>query len=482
LGESGSKKTIEKFLTTDPKTIKHRQTFFSDLLETDELHHFIGTLAEKIEPIIQLESAKPSLRNKGTNEGLFTSFRELLFFTECIDFILEGKKLFYGKVKASGIYTLFERAAEIADTQWYQNAKLYIEKTCEEIKEIQSLTIGINLDAQMGVLEAGIVSVNPKKFTTNTLLDKMFSKNISDKDYICIAPIAARELKNSGVSMQIVNGHLYAAMSEIIGKSLKKVKQYLYDNLSSNTYFLIDIYDELKFVATCAYYILSMRAAGMPLCIPEISESYVIEGLYNPNLVGNIPAVNIIKNNVAFDDSGKIFILTGANSGGKSVYLRSVGIAQILFQLGLPVPARSASMQICHEIFSLFSSKVKDIHGGRFENECKGFLEFYKETTDKSLVFLDEMFSSTNSLEGTIIATRVLKYFARIGCKCIYTTHMHDLIPEIDKINAEPDIKSHVDGLSAEMVNKTATYKIKRCRESYHGYAEEICKKYGFDF
>ena len=89
-------------------------------------------------------------------------------------------------------------------------------------KKFKAWTVGINLDAQLEVLEAGIVSVNPKKFTTNTLLDKMFAKNISEKDYICIAPIAARELRSSGVSMQIVNGHLYAAMSEIVGKSIKK--------------------------------------------------------------------------------------------------------------------------------------------------------------------------------------------------------------------------------------------------------------------
>lgn len=482
LGEAGTKKTIEKFLTSDPEVIRERQMLFYDLLETEELVEFIGTLAEKIELIIQLESEKPSLRNRGTNESMFSSFRELLSFIECIDFILENEKGFRGKVKADGIHTLFDKAREIAGAEWYQSAKLYIEKMCEEIKDIQSVTIGINLDAQLGVLEAGIVSVNPKKFTTNTLLDKMFAKNISEKDYICIAPIAARELRNSGVSMQIFNGRLYAAMSEIVGKSLKKIKQYLYDNLSSNTYFLLDSYDELKFIATCAHYLLSMKAAGMPLCLPEISDHYKIEGLYNPNLVGTVPAVNIVKNDVSFDENGKIFILTGANSGGKSIYLRSVGIAQILFQLGLPIPARNADMEICSEIFSLFSSKVSDTHGGRFENECKGLLEFYKETTENSLILLDEMFASTSSFEGTIVAARVLKYFAQTGCKCIYTTHMHDLISEIEAINAEPNIKSRVDGLSAEMINRTATYKIKRCRESYYGYAEEICKKYGFDF
>lgn len=47
LGEAGTKKTIEKFLTSDPEVIRGRQTFFYDLLETKELVDFIGTLAER---------------------------------------------------------------------------------------------------------------------------------------------------------------------------------------------------------------------------------------------------------------------------------------------------------------------------------------------------------------------------------------------------------------------------------------------------
>ena len=116
LGEAGTKKTIEKFLTSDPDVIRYRQTFFHELLETEELVEFISALAEKIEPIIQLESEKMSLENRRTNESIFSSFRELLFFTECVDFILENEKL-RSKAKADGIHTLFDKAREIADAE-----------------------------------------------------------------------------------------------------------------------------------------------------------------------------------------------------------------------------------------------------------------------------------------------------------------------------------------------------------------------------
>ncbi len=482
MNKAGRFDIIAKYLTRSTEVLSYRQRLFDDILKSSELLAFTESLLEKVDPLVRMKAVSRQTQSSGDNEMLFSAFRELLLFTECIDFILEGEKNLREKTTSEGIRLLFDRALEIAGEEWYQNAKRYIEKTCEEVKEIQSVTLGVNLDAQLGVSEIGLISINPQKFTTNTLLDKMFAKKITDKNYICIEAVGARELKNAGVSLQIINTALYHAMSETVGKTIRKIKSSLYDELARNTYFLLGIYEDLQFISMCMYYVLSMQGAGMPLCIPKISENDKILGLYNPNLVGNMSSVKIVKNDASFDEQGKIFIVTGANSGGKSVYLRSVGIAQVLFQLGLPVPAKEAEMQICHEIFSHFSAKTGDRSGGRFENECKSVLKFYKEITEKSLVLLDEMFSTTGAFEGSIIATRILKHFAKVGCKCIYTTHMHELTSKIDEINSEENVKSKVDGLTAQMINEEYTYKINRCRESYSSYAEEVCKKYGWDF
>ena len=482
MGVAGKYDVICKYLTFDAEVIRYRQRLFGTLLSDSEMCLFMETLLEKTEAIMQLKAMEHERRNARDNETIFTEFRELLFFTEYIDYITENDEKFREKTKYTGLTVLFDNAADISKEEWFISAKEYIKKTCEAIKDIQSVTVGFNLDAQLGVAEAGIISLNSRKFTTNTLLDKMFSKKVADEKYICIEPLGVREMKNAGVSLQVVNTALYNAMGEIVGKSLKKVKNDIYDRLSRSVFFLLDTYEDMKFISMCLFYTVYMQSSGMPLCVPEISDEYKIESLYNPNLVGNMQNINIVRNDVSFDDNGKIFVLTGANSGGKTVYLRSVGIAQILFQVGLPIPASRAKMQICTEIFSHFASKVNDAKGGRFENECENILKFYKEITENSLVILDEMFLTTGSSEGTVIACRVLKHFAQVGCKCIYTTNMNELAGEIDKINENKDSKSKVDGLSAEVINGNYTYRVRRVKESYGSYAEEICRKYGFDF
>jgi DNA mismatch repair ATPase MutS len=107
-------------------------------------------------------------------------------------------------------------------------------------------------------------------------------------------------------------------------------------------------------------------------------------------------------------------------------------------------------------------------------------MDFYNDISSDTLLLLDEMFSTTSSFEGGIISTHVLKKLALSGCKCIYTTHLHELAYKADEINASADIKSRIDNLSAQVTDGICTYKILRKRDNYGSLADAICKKYGF--
>lgn len=128
-------------------------------------------------------------------------------------------------------------------------------------------------------------------------------------------------------------------LNEITKGSLKKIRGALYTQFIQASEFLLELSGEIEFICICNQYILSMMAKGLPLCFPKASECQHISGLYSAELATYKAKSEIVANDVYFDDDGKPFILAGANSGGKSVYLRSIGIAQVLFQLGLPITA-----------------------------------------------------------------------------------------------------------------------------------------------
>ena len=374
LAKAGKKEIINKYLTDDPEVIDYRQKLFGDLTNNPDFIAFLDELIEKTEAIIQLQSMSRELRDSGNNESLFTSFRELLFFTECVDCITAAEKKFRGVIESPGINALFDKIGEISKKDWYTNAKNYVETACNELKDIQSITLGVNLDAQLGVQEVGVVSINTQKFTTNTIFDKLFSKKITDRNYVCVAAVGGQEVRNSGVSLQKINEQLYHAISDTLGVTLKKIKQTIYSELIKSMAFLCEIHDDLLFISMCVNFILTAKSSGMPLCIPSMSESeHIIEGLYNPNLINRIKPTQIVKNDLKFDSTGMIYLLTGANSGGKTMFLRSVGIAQVLFQLGLPVPAKSAKMQVCKEISPIFHRKFPTKSAGALKTNANRF-------------------------------------------------------------------------------------------------------------
>src|SRR5262249_1652031 len=120
---------------------------------------------------------------------------------------------------------------------------------------------------------------------------------------------------------------------------------------------LCAIEPELAFLLHSAALIARLRAAGLPVCRPDcvpadrrcaaLDESYNLALALRMLGDGADPARvrDLVTNPVTFDaDHGRVWILTGPNRGGKTVYARGVGVAQVLFQAGLHVPALSASI------------------------------------------------------------------------------------------------------------------------------------------
>jgi len=468
---------IEKFLTNDAKTIRTRQEIFTEITENDYLMDFFEKLNSNITLMNEYSQKVRYFPEKANNESLYYSFREFLIFIDTIELIFKN----LGNTKSYNLIALYNRAKSVRNSVWYSNAKAYISNIDANLRNIKSVLIGINLNSQLSPFEAGIVSISDKPFVSNSLFDKLFSSRTEDNKYICIAPLEIKE-NSQGQLFKGLNMSIYSALNDIVGGSLRKIRKILEIEFIGNSDFLFDIYEEIKFIDICIKYISRVQKSGLNLCLPDISAEHKIEGLYNLELVYSEKSKTIISNDVFFDHNGKIHILSGANSGGKSVYLRSVGVAQILFQLGIPIPAKSAKMKIYNSIFSCFRNKIKDVMGGSFENECRSIAEIIKNISKDSLILFDEVFSTTNSYDAYLIAKKMLEYIAKSGCFMIYVTHIHELINNIDYINSIDGIKSKIDFLSTECNDGEKSYRIIRGKGEYFSAVNDILKNCGLDF
>lgn len=121
-------------------------------------------------------------------------------------------------------------------------------------------------------------------------------------------------------------------------------------------------------------------------------------------------------------------VITGANQGGKSTFLRSFGIAQILMQCGMAVPAVRFSVAIHPQIFTHFSRREDEqLNSGRLREELKRMSSMIDAAVPNSLFLLNESFASTTEKEGSQIAGGILQAFYEKGISAIVVTHLFQL-------------------------------------------------------
>ena len=255
-----------------------------------------------------------------------------------------------------------------------------------------------------------------------------------------------------------------------------------------NTDFLLNLMPEIEFLVKGTLLLRYLKSRDLPLCTPTVVTDRAIfkaEGLYNPCVAVKVED-DIVDNDVDFSPDGAlIFVLTGPNRGGKSVITCAIGICQAMMQLGMFVPATEAQISIADGIFTHFPTGADDtIDKGRLGEECARLNEIFSAVTGNSLVLLDESLSSTGSYEASFIAAEVLAGFSRVGCRTLFSTHLHELAAEIDNINARTakDGGVLIDTLVAGIEEGRRSFKIYRMKPDGKSYARDIADKYGITY
>ncbi|GBO54585.1 DNA mismatch repair protein MutS [Pseudanabaena sp. lw0831] len=142
-----------------------------------------------------------------------------------------------------------------------------------------------------------------------------------------------------------------------------------------------------------------------------------------------VPNSTYLGNDEQSPDCPDLIVLTGPNMSGKSIYLRQVGLIQLMAQVGSFIPAESATLGICDRIFTRVGA-VDDLATGQstFMVEMNETANILNHAKDHSLVLLDEIGRGTSTFDGMAIAWSVAEYIAnRIKARGIFATHYHEL-------------------------------------------------------
>lgn len=474
---------LENYFTTNEEVLSYRLEIVSDLVNNPSLYE---VFQKSIILIQNIHDMRRAMNSDFSVEAALSSVRYIETYQEIIDLFAVGFQNIHPTSK--GLSAFRSEILDIYHGEEYCNLCQELSKMEVHFGNLKSVTIGINLDENMQVKEAGVITVNEKPFHSGTLIEKLLKKNPLDA-HALISPLYPLTKVFHGEELKALNYSVQSSLNSIFTKSLRDFETVLQKYFNVNTSGFIALLDDIRFLTAGVKFILEMKEKGFDMCAPTIrpmADKYCqLVQVYNPILARRSIEQTIVSNTFSYDENGRFYIVTGPNHGGKSIFAYSIGMAQALFQLGLFVPAKSAVLSPVTNIYTHFPSSDENNYGkGRLESECARLGAIMKKLCDTDLLLMDESFSSTSGLEAGYIATEVLTGIGIIGCGGIFVTHIHDLPQQLATYNSHPQNKGKIDNLVAQMENKESgvrSYKVTRTTPEGLSYAKDIASRYGLD-
>lgn len=223
-----------------------------------------------------------------------------------------------------------------------------------------------------------------------------------------VEPMEVREKGNKRI-------HLLSEIESTILKLTIELSKFLHNHhhdLQTTT----DWLKEIDWLNTKATYSVKRH-----LQKPHLNNKFIFtfEGLFHPLLN------NPVKNDVKLDSDHKGLIISGPNTGGKTVALKSVSLSMLMLHMGLFLPARHADVHPIKDLF-YFSHDHQNLAAGlsSFASESKYYLELLESLAEVNLIIIDEIFNSTSSEEASALAIAFLdEVHLRSQSKVILSTH-----------------------------------------------------------
>jgi DNA mismatch repair ATPase MutS len=219
------------------------------------------------------------------------------------------------------------------------------------------------------------------------------------------------------------------ALSELRERGINLVANALAQSTDHIRHFFTMLKTELAFFVGCLNLQEQLAGMGEPTCFPApssaVERSYSAQRLYDVCLALKLKK-KIVSNDVNADGKDLI-IVTGANEGGKSTFLRSFGLAQLMMQCGMFVPAETLGASICERIFTHYRRREDTtMKSGKLDEELSRMSAIVDAISPNSVVLFNESFSATNEREGSEIAGQIVSALLERRIKVVFVTHFYE--------------------------------------------------------
>lgn len=219
------------------------------------------------------------------------------------------------------------------------------------------------------------------------------------------------------------------ALSDLKDRGINLVANALAQSADHVLSFFTMVHTELAFYMGCLNLHAQLAQIGEPMCFPLPTapgeRRLAFQGLYDVCLT--LTMKQSVVGNDLHADGKDLVIITGANQGGKSTFLRSIGLAQLMMQCGMFVPAESFCATICDGLFTHYKRKEDaTMKSGKLDEELSRMSTIVDTITSHSMLLLNESFAATNEREGSEIARQIITALVERRIKVFFVTHLYE--------------------------------------------------------
>jgi len=184
---------------------------------------------------------------------------------------------------------------------------------------------------------------------------------------------------------------------------------------------------EVAFYLGCLNLRQALAERGAVVSLPQAAPGALrARGLYDPGL--QLRLDRPVTGNDFDADGRSLIMVTGAGRGGKSTFLRSVGLAQLMASAGMFVAAAAFTTAPRTGVFTHFTRDEDDtLTSGKFDEELRRMSRVAAAVSPGGLLLCNESFQSTNEREGSAVARHIVDAMTGAGVTVVFVTHLHEL-------------------------------------------------------
>ncbi len=277
------------------------------------------------------------------------------------------------------------------------------------------------------------------KFRNGVLISAELGKGNEGADYILRKPKEKKESWMTRIFAKRPAIYTYSLhprdeagarfLSELRDRGINLVANALGQSADHVDSFFKMLRIELAFYIACLNLYEHLARMGEPISFPLPSVAnerrHSFQGLYDVCLALTM-GKEVVGNDVDADNKDLV-IITGANQGGKSTFLRAIGLAQLMMECGMFVPAESFSANVCDGLFSHYK-REEDVtmKSGKLDEELRRMSDIVDHVRPNSMVLFNESFAATNEREGSEIARQIVSALVEKRIKVFFVTHLYE--------------------------------------------------------